>query len=139
MERGGGDGVESWVEDELAGCVFADGRLGRRFRTLVAQFAGGIGESIPMACQDWAAEPAPASAVFTARERALLDELMPDLPRENNHDSRHLSRYITKVARLGGYLARAKDPPPGNIVIWRGLSRLTDITIGFQMAKDVGN
>jgi hypothetical protein len=23
--------------------------------------------------------------------------------------------------------------------IWRGLSRLTDIAIGFQIAKDVGN
>jgi len=86
-----------------------------------------------------AADPAPASAAFTAQERALLDKLVPDLPRTNNRDSRHLARYIIKVARLGGYLARAKDPPPGNIVIWRGLSRLTDITIGFQLAKDVGN
>ena len=86
-----------------------------------------------------AAEPAPASAAFTALERALLDKLVPDLPRASNQDSRHLSRYIAKVARLGGYLARAKDPPPGNIVIWRGLSRLTDIIIGFQLAKDVGN
>jgi len=33
--------------------------------------------------------------------------------------------YIVKLARLGGYLARAHDPPPGNTVIWRGLSRLT--------------
>ena len=30
---------------------------------------------------------------------------------------RTLSLYLTKIAgRLGGYLARAKDPPPGNIV-----------------------
>jgi hypothetical protein len=28
---------------------------------------------------------------------------------------------------LGGYLARAGYPSPGIIVIWRGLSRLTDI------------
>ncbi|WP_247384366.1 hypothetical protein [Bradyrhizobium sp. 143] len=24
-----------------------------------------------------------------------------------------LSHYLTKIARLGGYLARAHDPPPG--------------------------
>jgi len=24
--------------------------------------------------------------------------------------------FLTKIARLGGYLARAKDPPPGNAV-----------------------
>jgi len=47
---------------------------------------------------------------------------------------------LTKLARLGGYLARASDPPPGNIVMWRGLARLTDIQIGVEIgAEDVGN
>jgi len=32
--------------------------------------------------------------------------------------------------RLGGHLARASYPPPGNTVIWRGLARLTDIEFG---------
>jgi hypothetical protein len=51
-----------------------------------------------------------------------------------------LSSYLTKIARLGGYLARAHDPPPGNMVIWRGFSRLTDIQLGFAIgAKVVGN
>jgi hypothetical protein len=36
-------------------------------------------------------------------------------------------------------LARASDPPPGNLVMWRGLSRLTDIVLGFEAAKLVGN
>jgi hypothetical protein len=41
----------------------------------------------------------------------------------------------------GGYLARAHNPPPGNIVIWRGLTRLQDITFGLSiaLANDVGN
>ena len=47
---------------------------------------------------------------------------------------------LTKRARLGGYLARASDPLPGNIVMWRGLSRLTDIQIGVEIgAGDMGN
>jgi hypothetical protein len=51
-----------------------------------------------------------------------------------------VSAYLLKIARLGGYLARAKDPPPGNIVMWRGLSRLTDISLGAIMAaRLVGN
>lgn len=44
-----------------------------------------------------------------------------------------LSLYLTKLAQLGGYLARAKDPPPGNIVMWRGITRLTDIQLGFLL------
>ncbi|MBI1777533.1 MAG: hypothetical protein HYR63_22200, partial [Proteobacteria bacterium] len=45
-----------------------------------------------------------------------------------------------KIARLGGYLARANDPPPGNTVMWRGLSRLTDIALGAMVGVEiVGN
>ena len=51
-----------------------------------------------------------------------------------------LNACLRQLARLGGYLARAGDPPPGNMVIWRGLSRLTDIEIGFQLGStNVGN
>ena len=48
--------------------------------------------------------------------------------------------YLNKIARLGGYLDRAKDLPPGNIIMWRGLSRLTDIALGATLKIDeVGN
>jgi len=33
---------------------------------------------------------------------------------------------------LGGYLARAHDPPPGNLVVWRGLARLNDLALGAE-------
>jgi hypothetical protein len=44
-----------------------------------------------------------------------------------------LAFHLTKLARLGGYLARANDPPPAIIVIWRGFSRLTDIEPGAEV------
>ena len=51
-----------------------------------------------------------------------------------------LSHYLTKLAQLGGYLARNSDPPPGNETIWRGLTRLVDIQLGVIMgAEIVGN
>jgi len=46
--------MASWVDDELAGCRFADVRLEKRFKALVERLSEGIGETIPMACQDWA-------------------------------------------------------------------------------------
>jgi hypothetical protein len=81
----------------------------------------------------------PASHVFSKTERQLLDHLVPDRPVDRALKKISLSLYITKLARLGGYLARANDPPPGNKVMWRGLSRLTDIELGFYAAKLVGN
>jgi hypothetical protein len=72
---------------------------------------------------------------LTELETTLLDRLVPDKHSGAPH-KRTLAVYLTKIARLGGYLARARDPPPGNTVMWRGMSRLTDITIGAQL---VGN
>jgi hypothetical protein len=51
-----------------------------------------------------------------------------------------LNDAILLLAKLGGYLARAHDSPPGNLILWRGLARLTDIQLGFLIAKEiVGN
>src|SRR4051795_10322827 len=73
---------------------------------------------------------------LTDREMALLDGLVPDGGRR----PRTLAVYLTKVARLGGYLARGRDPPAGNTVMWRGMSRLTDIVLGSTVAAElVGN
>jgi hypothetical protein len=80
----------------------------------------------------------PAGHVFSKTERQLLDHLVPD-HRVESAAGRSLPFYITKLARLGGYLARSGDPPPGNRVMWRGLCRLTDIELGFHAAKLVGN
>ena len=74
---------------------------------------------------------------FTKTEVQLLDRLVPD---KDASGRKHISTYIVKLARLGGYLARSGDSPPGNMVVWRGLSRLTDIKIGFSLrVENVGN
>jgi hypothetical protein len=82
-------------------------------------------------------EAAPMEA-FTDLDQYLLDELVPN--KGSAPPTPSLSHYIVKLARLGGYLARAHDPPPGNTVIWRGLSRLTDIELGIMIGVQlVGN
>jgi hypothetical protein len=81
---------------------------------------------------------APPSLVLTDTEIRLLDHLVSDKSEPKSHKS--ISRYIIKVARLGGYLARANDPAPGNLVMWRGLSRLSDIEFGARAGSTiVGN
>jgi hypothetical protein len=67
---------------------------------------------------------------LTHIETRLLDSLLPETRKRQKPT---LATYLSKIARLGGYLARAKDSPPGNTVMWRGLSRLTDIELGFLM------
>jgi hypothetical protein len=77
---------------------------------------------------------------LTDTEITLLDELVSDTGNRRRRPGT-LSFYLTTLARLGGYLARSSDPPPGNRVIWRGLSRLTDIELGHEIGamRYVGN
>lgn len=49
---------------------------------------------------------------LTDIEIGLLDQLVKD-KNQRQPLPRTLSHYLIKVARLGGYLARASDPPPG--------------------------
>jgi hypothetical protein len=46
--------MTSWINEEVAESQFPDARLTRRFKLLIEHLAEGIGETIPMACQDWA-------------------------------------------------------------------------------------
>src|SRR3990170_3130336 len=80
---------------------------------------------------------APWKLALTETEIKLLDNLIKN---KNTIRKKKLSYYLVSIAKLGGYLARKSDFPPGNIVMWRGLTRLTDIALGYNMAmKIVGN
>jgi hypothetical protein len=81
------------------------------------------------------AHDAPGAIAFTPFEIDLLRAS------RRPADSRPtLGALVVQLARLGGYLNRGRDGPPGNTVIWRGMRRLTDIALGYSMAiADVGN
>jgi hypothetical protein len=66
----------------------------------------------------------------------VLDRLVQKSPKPSDQNS-ELTIYLNKLACLGDYLARSRDPPPGNMVIWRGLSRLTEIELGFELALEI--
>jgi hypothetical protein len=75
---------------------------------------------------------APPDTVLTAAEINALDRIdgarsRPRLQR------RALADYLLQIAMLGGYLARKRDPPPGNMVVWRGFTRLHDIIVGITI------
>ncbi len=76
---------------------------------------------------------APPELALTDEEITLINAL-PNNKASDNIQNKTLSYYLTKIARLGGYMNRALDPPPGNIVMWRGLSRLVDLRLGFNIA-----
>jgi len=73
------------------------------------------------------------SQVLSERECDVLDKYMK--VNKSLGLKKSISDYLIDIAKLGGYLNRKSDPPPGNMVIWRGISRLNDLIIGFKLAK----
>jgi hypothetical protein len=124
-----------------SGCKAEESRLrtAERLANLIAVFCILSWRIFWMTMLNRATPDALPDIAFTKAEIALLDQVVKDkgktAPGRNT-----LSQYLTKLARLGGYLNRANDPPPGNMVMWRGLSRLTDIELGAKISlKIVGN
>jgi hypothetical protein len=81
------------------------------------------------------AEPdLPPAVALNSTEIFLLDELVKTKAGKSAGVAT-VSDYLTKIARLGGYLNRAADGPPGNKVMWRGLTKLNDIHLGFLLGS----
>jgi hypothetical protein len=130
--------IETFHKILKSGCKAEDSKLrtADRLVNLIAVFCILSWRIFWLTMLNRSTSKAPASIAFTETECELLDRLVPDKKRSGK---KSLASYVTKVARLGGYLARANDSPPGNTVIWRGIVRLTDIQIGFEFARNVGN
>jgi hypothetical protein len=109
-------------------------RTAQRIVNLIAIFCVLSWRIFWMTMMNRVAPAAPPLVALTGVETHLLDTLTPETPKRRRKAT--LSTYLIKIARLGGYLARAKDSPPGNMVMWRGLSRLTDIELGFLMGVE---
>jgi hypothetical protein len=133
--------IETYHKILKSGCKAEDSKLrtAERLLRLMAIFCILSWRIFWMTMVNRSSKDAPASTVFTRIERAILDRLVPSRKSDVMY-SVSLAAYITKVARIGGYLARGSDPPPGNMVMWRGLSRLVDVVLGFELgAEYVGN
>jgi hypothetical protein len=63
-----------WINEELAACSLPDQRLRQRLQQLLQQFSSGLGESIPLACQDWANTK--AAYRFFSNERVTEQDIL---------------------------------------------------------------
>jgi hypothetical protein len=78
-----------------------------------------------------------AKDILSPAQRRIIEKMNPSI-------GAHFKArdYLLALAKLGGFLGRKRDGDPGWITLWRGLSRLNDIEVGFNLAHpagDVGN
>jgi hypothetical protein len=77
----------------------------------------------------------PVPEEFTAAEITVLEHCRQKQQKRPGLLVRTVAQAVQVIARLGGHLGRKGDGPPGAKVLWRGLRRLHDQVLGFQMAQ----
>jgi hypothetical protein len=80
----------------------------------------------------------PCTVFFDEWEVTVLEALEEKRRKTPLEHPLTLVEAITSMARLGGYLARRSDPPPGAKVLWRGLIRLSGMVEGYRLARPRG-
>ena len=130
--------IETWHKVLKSGCRAENSKLrnAERLANLIAILCILAWRVLWLCMVNRVSPDLPARLVFTETEIKLLEHLVP---MKDGSQRKTVSDFLNRLARLGGYLDRTRDPPPGNMVLWRGMARLTDIHLGFNLAKDVGN
>jgi len=65
--------------------------------------------------------------LLTEAERSILETKFPELT-DNGPQA-----YAIAVAKIGGYLDRSSDPPPGWETMWKGLKKLQTWAEGYEL------
>lgn len=122
--------IESFHKILKSGCRAEEARLrtAERLVNLIALFWIIAWRLFWMTMLNRTEPEASPRIALTRDEIGLLDRMIDATGQPP--PSRALSDYLIQIARLGGYLARASDPPSGSVVLWRGWCRLMDIKLG---------
>ena len=131
--------IETFHKVLKSGCRAEDSKLrtAERLANLIAMMCILAWRVLWLTMTNRTSPNLPAKLVFTDVEIKLLEHLVPE---KNGPATKTVGRFLTLLARLGGYLNRKGDSPPDNMVLWRGMARLIDIHLGYCMARgDVGN
>jgi Transposase DNA-binding len=128
--------IEVYHKILKSGCRAEESKLrtAQRLANLIALFSILSWRVFWITMLNRVAPKASAGIAFTRREIDILASIA------GGRSFCSISSCVCLLARLGGYLARANDPPPGNMVIWRGLTRLADIEFGTSLqVRNMGN
>jgi hypothetical protein len=70
------------------------------------------------------------AVLLSEAERTILETKFPELSGQDGKS------YAVSVAKLGGYLDRGSDPPPGWETMWKGLQKLRMWAEGYELGAE---
>ncbi len=124
--------IEDWHKVLKSGCKIEDRQLQtwERMEVLLSVYsviAWKVLELRELARGESSTAP---EVLLSEAERAVLETKFPDL-----HDQSGKA-YAVSVAKLGGYLDRGSDPPPGWQTMWKGLQKLRMWAEGYELGAE---
>jgi len=128
--------IEVYFKVLKSGCKVEDCRLGEAARLIkfVALFTIIAWRIYWMTYIDNATPNEPVTTILSEAEwKALFTVTKSTSDSADKLPTVHEA--IIRIACLGGYLNRKKDPPPGPTVIWRGWTRLQDLALMWTLMR----
>jgi hypothetical protein len=124
--------MEEYHKVEKTGCRIEDLRFEtpERLLAMIALIAVVAVRVLALRWQRDMAPDAPAETVATPAEVEVVAKAT-----RSNRPITSVRQFVDAVAKLGGYLGRPCDGPPGWQALWRGYQRLADILLGVELAR----
>lgn len=120
--------IEEWHKALKTGCRIEDRRLQtwERMEVLLS-ICSVIAWKVLQLRHLARGEQVPPDFFLTDAERAVLKEKYPELESEGPED------WAIAIAKIGGYLDRSSDPPPGWQTLWKGLKKVQTWAEGYRL------
>jgi len=124
--------IEDWHKVLKSGCNIEERQLQtwERMEVLLSMYsviAWKVLELRELARGDSSVSPA---VLLSEAERTILETKFPELSGQDGKS------YAVSVAKLGGYLDRGSDPPPGWETMWKGLQKLRMWAEGYELGAE---
>ena len=123
--------IEDWHRVLKSGCRIEDRQLEtwERMEVLMSIYSVVAWKVLELRELGRGAHNLPPGQFLSEAERAVLEAKFDDLADSDGQD------YAIAIAKVGGYLDRGSDPPPGWETIWKGLQEVRLLAEGFELGS----
>lgn len=123
--------IEDWHQVLKSGCRIEDRQLEtwERMEVLLSIYSVVAWKVLELRELGRGSHGLPPDQFLSDAEQAVLEAKDPDLEGEDGRG------YAIAVAKVGGYLDRGSDPPPGWETMWKGLQEVRVMAKGFELGN----
>jgi hypothetical protein len=121
--------IEEWHKVLKTGCKIEDRQLEtwERMEVLLSMYSVIAWKVLELRELARGEQQSSADVFLSDTERTILETKFPELSDQGG------KAYAVAVAKVGGYLDRSSDPPPGWQTMWKGLKKVRTWEEGYEL------